>query len=234
MLDFRTPSTRPEHRKLPTPRADHQSAIARALAGWRGKTDFMEASANSAVRERLLELQRVDQEHARAVYEASQRQPGHAGRFIFDIPRSEWLPEYWAALALIPESVKALGEILDSIGWPGISQVGEEAAAAAWVIAQHAGEADAAFQQRCLALLAERVREGDANPAHLAALADRVELHAGRPQLYGTHLETDGSGGFRAVRGIDDPEALDERRAAIGLKPWNEYLAACLAGDPEA
>lgn len=166
------------------------------------------------------------------MYEASERHPGHAGRFIFDIPRSEWLPEYWAATRQIAENLKVLREVLDSIGWPGISQVGEDAAAAAWVIAQHSGEVDPAVQQRCLALLAERVGEGDANPAQLAALADRVELHAGRRQLYGTHLEPDGGGSFRPVRGIDDPRACDDRRAALGLKAWKEYLADCLAGDP--
>lgn len=192
----------------------------------------MDAVANPTVRDRLLELARIDQEHATAVYEASERHPGHSGRFIFDIPRSEWLPEYWAATEQFAENVQVFGEILDSVGWPGISQVGEEAATSAWVVAQHAGEVDITFQKRCLFLMAERARERDVNVNQFAALADRVELHEGRPQLYGTHLERDGAGGFRPVRGIDDPAALDARRAALGLKPWDEYFADCLAGDP--
>lgn len=190
----------------------------------------MDAPGHPAHHDRLIELRRIDQEWATAVYEASQGVPGHAGRFIFDVPRSEWLPEYWAALERIAENIKGFVKILDDIGWPGISQVGEEAAEAAWLVAQHAGEVDVTFQERCLSLMTDRAREGDVDTNQLAALADRVELHAGRPQLYGTHLEPDGAGSFRAVRGIDDAAALDARRAAIGLTPWAEYFADCLEG----
>jgi hypothetical protein len=102
--------------------------------------------------------------------------------------------------------------------------VGEDGARAAWLVAQHLGGGEPALQQRCAELLAVAVAAGDADPEHLAAVSDRVELEAGRSQIYGTHLQPDKVTGWRAVRGIADLAGVDARRAAIGLPPWAAYV----------
>jgi hypothetical protein len=173
-----------------------------------------------------------DQALARACYEASQRHDSHRGKFLFDIPRADWLPEYLEAERASVEHSKQLRAILDGGGWPGVSQVGEEAARAAWLIAQHVGAVDAEFQRTCANLLADTVAAGDANPEQLAALLDRVELEAGREQLFGTHLEPVGDGDWAPIRGIADPVETDQRRRKLGLKPWADYLEDCKAGRP--
>jgi len=107
-----------------------------------------------------------------------------------------------------------LREIVAGYGWPGRRLVGEEAAHAAWLLAQHAPPQ---FQEQCLPLLEDAVAQGDASPADLAYLRDRVLMHQGKPQIYGTqYLIKDG---VPALWPVQDPEGLDERRAALGLEP---------------
>ena len=183
------------------------------------------------LRQRLLELAAQDQAHASAVYEASQRHEPHRGRFLFDIPKEEWLPEYFEPEEQVVARTGALLGIIRAHGWPGGALVGEDGCRAAWLIAEH-GAPDPSFRVECEAALALAVGSGDAKPGQLAALRDRIELEAGRSQLYGSHLEPDGDG-WRAVRGIHDVTAVDARRRALGLKPWQDYLADCLAGRPD-
>jgi len=186
---------------------------------------------NEDVRDRLLELADRDQRHARAVYDASQAHEPHRGKFLFDIPRSEWLPEYFEAEEEVARRVDALRTIIRRHGWPGRRLAGEDGCRAAWLIAQHGG-ADSEFQRDCEEALAVAVSTGDAKPGQLAALRDRIELEAGRTQLYGSHLEPVGDT-WRAVRGIEDLAEVDARRAELGLKPWHGYLADCLDGQPD-
>ena len=103
-----------------------------------------------------------------------------------------------------------LAMILDEHGWPVPSLVGPEGAEAAWLIAQHAiGEP--AFQRRCLRCLREAAGAGDLPSWQPAMLEDRIRMFEGRPQLYGTQLETDHEGRLRPYR-IEDPERVEERR----------------------
>ncbi|MGW7572629.1 DUF6624 domain-containing protein [Streptomyces sp. NPDC054765] len=81
--------------------------------------------------------------------------------------------------------------IIDEHGWPGQSLVGEEAANAAWLIAQHA-ELD--FQLHALELIRDAVERGAATAIQLAYLTDRCLVRQQRPQLYGTQYRDSGDG----------------------------------------
>ncbi|NJP26655.1 hypothetical protein OHB01_12515 [Microbispora hainanensis] len=48
-------------------------------------------------------------------------------------------------------------------------------------------------------------------------------MGSGRPQLYGTQFFSDGNG-FRPYP-IEDADHLDDRRAAMGLEPFEQYEA---------
>jgi hypothetical protein len=125
--------------------------------------------------------------------------------------------------ARIDESnTRWLTELTGQQGWPGRSQVGDDGAQAAWLLAQHADQ-DPDQQQRFLGLLREAVGAGEASAANLAYLEDRVRVHAGQPQLYGTQFTQDEHG--LRPEPIEDPTHLDERRAAAGLGPFAEYEA---------
>jgi hypothetical protein len=127
-----------------------------------------------------------------------------------------------AALAVDRDNTARMKEIIAEHGWPGVTLVGDDGANAAWLLVQHA-DLDVPFQQRCLPLLAAAVAAGEAAPSNLAYLTDRVRVHLGQPQVYGTQLTlTDGQ---LSPSPIEHETRVDERRAAAGLDPLAEYVA---------
>jgi hypothetical protein len=115
-----------------------------------------------------------------------------------------------------------LDAIVAAHGWPGVSLVGAEAASAAWRILQHAiGEP--AFMRRMLPI----VRASDADRAEVAMLEDRIAVCEGRAQTYGTQVDWDETlTAMVPMVGVDDPDHVDARRAAVGLPPivWRQLV----------
>ncbi len=121
-----------------------------------------------------------------------------------------------------------LRSVTDDVGWPGRSLVGDEGAHAAWLLAQHA-DRDLDFQQRCQQLMAVASAAGEASAADLAALTDRVLVNCGVRQMYGTQLQAC-DGGLAALP-LVDPDAVDARRASVGLEPLAAYVARVVERD---
>ncbi len=71
-------------------------------------------------------------------------------------------------------------------GWPGKSLVGEDGAGAAFLILQHSPSHE--FQKQMLPLLREAARRGEAAPQDVALLTDRLLIHEGKPQRYGSQF----------------------------------------------
>lgn len=126
-----------------------------------------------------------------------------------------------AMLAADGENLPWLKGVIAEHGWPGRSLAGDDGAHAAWLLAQHA-DADPAFQRRCLDLMTAAVEAGEATVRELAYLTDRVLLHEGKQQEYGTQVA--GRGGRWAPRNLRAPDSVNERRAAVGLETIEEYL----------
>ena len=106
-------------------------------------------------------------------------------------------------------------------GWPKVSEVGEQGASDAWLLAQHA-DRDRAFQREVLGLMEAAVAEGEASGSDFAYLTDRVRLAAGEPQVYGTQLRV--VDGQPVPREIEDADGVDARRAAVGLNSLSDYI----------
>lgn len=120
------------------------------------------------------------------------------------------------------ENTRWLADVVSARGWPGRTLAGEDGAAAAWLLAQHA-DRDPAQQQAFLDALRGAAGQGEASVSQMAYLEDRVRVNAGQPQLYGTQFtETDGE---LRPHPIGDPRRLDERRAEAGLEPFADYEA---------
>ncbi|MFJ2775620.1 MULTISPECIES: DUF6624 domain-containing protein [unclassified Kitasatospora] len=116
-----------------------------------------------------------------------------------------------------------LNEIMTEHGWPSEPLVGTDAARAAWLVAQHA-DRQLDVQRRAVALMTEAVAAGAASARDLAFLADRLAVNEGREQRYGTQIGAVADG--RPVPWpCEDPERLDERRAEVGIEPFEEYTA---------
>jgi hypothetical protein len=137
--------------------------------------------------------------------------------------------------AIHEKNALRLQAIITQIGWPTEVLVGERAAKAAWLIAQHAISRPE-FQRSCLKLLAAAALAHMVPLWQSAMLEDRIRMFEGRPQLYGTQLKSDAHGNLRP-HAIEDPESVDERRRAVGLEPLAEILARAkpqpLPADPE-
>jgi len=110
-----------------------------------------------------------------------------------------------------------LGEVLDEQGWPPRSLVGAEGQHAAWLVAQATATVDPVLAARCVELLGKAVEAGEASARQLAILTDEVRWHAGRPQVYGSVHIVDPRIGTVVPWPIENPEGVDDRRAAVGL-----------------
>ena len=110
-----------------------------------------------------------------------------------------------------------LRELIAEHGWPDTDSAGTEGTLAAWFIAQHAvGEPD--FQREALRLIREKLRLGKVPAAQEAYLSDRIALHEGRPQRFGTQSVPCPDGNYRRWK-TEDPEGLNERRVRAGMQP---------------
>jgi hypothetical protein len=127
-------------------------------------------------------------------------------------------PGFWDN-SVDKKNTERMKEIVSEIGWPTISKVGGKSSLNAWVIVQHADH-DIEFQKYCLSLMGKEVQE-EVSQKNIAYLEDRVRVHSGQPQIYGTQ--------FKLIDGkfipdeIEDPEHVDERRKKMGLTTMAEY-----------
>jgi len=124
------------------------------------------------------------------------------------------------------DNTARLREIVGRHSWPGHRLVGEAGAHAAWLLAQHAPPE---LQEEWLPLLQDAAARGDASPADLAYLMDRVLMHRGEPQIHGTQYQV--RDGVLELWPVRDPADLDQRRAALGLAPEAENRARLLTAE---
>jgi tetratricopeptide (TPR) repeat protein len=124
--------------------------------------------------------------------------------------------------AIDTQNTARMKDIIARKGWPTRTLVGQRASHAAWLLVQHA-DLDLEFQKQCLPLLEKAVAQGEATPANLAYLTDRVLVAEKKPQRYGTQFhEVDGK---QVPQPIEDEANVDARRAAVGLGTLAEYAA---------
>jgi hypothetical protein len=162
------------------------------------------AADNSTLRQELEDILALDQTHRGA-------------------NRSAPWDDVAAEQAAIDQANLAKVErLLRSHEWPRRSQVGDDAALAAFLVIQHA---DVATQERYLPIIQARVAEGEAKPAWLALLTDRILVAKGKPQVYGTQSRVNPKTGVTEAVEIRDPRRVNERRALLGLKPLKRLPA---------
>lgn len=113
-----------------------------------------------------------------------------------------------------------LREIVDRYGWPDSTKVGPDAAQAAFLILQHSPLES--FQKELLPTLEERARAGTMPRDEVAMLVDRVRMHDGTPQRYGTQFDM--VDGRLVLYRVEDMAGLAERRRAMDLPPMEEYV----------
>ncbi|MGY0617900.1 DUF6624 domain-containing protein [Lysobacter sp. A378] len=113
------------------------------------------------------------------------------------------------------ENTAYLRTVLANCGWPKRSEVGEQAAKAAWRLTQHA-DMDPQYQVLAAQQLKYAVLADEAAAWDLAVLVDRNRRLTDRPQVYGMQFMT-APGNIIRFYDIVTPSQLDARRKEIGL-----------------
>lgn len=116
---------------------------------------------------------------------------------------------------------RRLGALVERHGWPLVSEVGEEAAEGAFLVVQHTPFDD--WQRTMLPLVEAAVRAGELDAQDFALLYDRVQVRQGRPQRYGTQLQS-GPDGRLHPDPLEDSASVDSLRAELGLPPLDVYF----------
>lgn len=126
--------------------------------------------------------------------------------------------------AVHDKNANRLSAIVDQHGWPGKSEVGAEAAHAAWLVLQHA-ISHPELQRRCFPMLAAKAGTGEIEPVDVAMLEDRIRCFEGRPQRFGTQFDWDENNEMSPLP-MDDEGLVEARRKKMGLRPLEEETAA--------
>jgi len=128
-------------------------------------------------------------------------------------------------LAAISETVdnpntKRLEKIFDQIGFPDTSKVGRDGMQAFMLVLQHAPTDE--LRVRALKPITKAFKNKELPPMDYANFVDRLRLHHGKKQLYGTGFEF--KDGKMALNPTEDMKGLEKRRAKIGLPPMSEAV----------
>jgi hypothetical protein len=171
------------------------------------------AAFDPDLRAALADVYVTDQGGRRAMADIQRRYEGAA--------RDSAVAALWARQSAVDSvNVVYLEGVIAERGWPGYRLVGRDGAQTAFLVLQHA---PLEVQQRHLPALEAAVAAGDADPANLAYLVDRIRVRTGRPQLYGSQAAQDPATGALGFSPIEDEANVDARRAAVGLGPLSEY-----------
>jgi hypothetical protein len=133
----------------------------------------------------------------------------------------KWEEVAEAQASIDRENLSKVLLLVEAHGWPRISEVGESAALAAFLVIQHADDVE--VQERFLPVVSARVKEGEAKGAWFALLTDRIRIRRGQPQLYGTQSRYNAEAGRSQLLPIEAPEKANERRVALGMKPLKGF-----------
>jgi hypothetical protein len=167
---------------------------------------------NTKLRTELLEIYRTDQ-----LYRGELASMG---------PQSPNFLKLWNEQNAIDSiNLKRIKVILDSIGYPGKSMVGEQANEAAFLVIQHA---NLLSQERYLPLIRIAADHKELPWKDVAKMIDRVAISKGQKQIYGTQLipKKDPNTGYITNQiefaPIDDPQHVNQRRKKVGLNTIEE------------
>ena len=110
--------------------------------------------------------------------------------------------------------------LITQYGWVGKSVIGPRGNYTLWLVIQHA---PLEAQVKYFPLMEKSVAEGESRASELAYLDDRIRMRQGKPQRYGSQVITNPQTGAQEFYVIEDEEHVNERRAAAGLEPLEEY-----------
>lgn len=160
-------------------------------------------------------------------------QRDQAGRFAYINLQTddEAGAEFWAARLSVAystqtdeDSKRFIEDVLQDYHWIDRDQFGDVYADHAWIMVQHADDYPD-FQAEVLGRMRTLLESGNLRRRHYAYLHDRVAVNRDNPQYYGTQPTWECEDGQLSLAPLEDPENVNERRAAMGLNSVEEGLA---------
>lgn len=116
---------------------------------------------------------------------------------------------------------RALKSMLHGRPWFSENELNTQDQISAFLLLDHSP--DTALQALALPILKQQaIKLGKRSEQMVALLEDRVLVHQGKPQIYGTQVRVEGDS--LIVYPIADSVNIDSRRSSIGLPPLQQYL----------
>ena len=163
-------------------------------------------AAKPDLRNELLAMRKVDQE---------ERVKCAAGDIEFQKACLEKLAE-----TVDGPNTKRIEEIFARFGFPDTQMVGKEGLEAFMLLLQHSPSDR--LREQAEKPITRAFKRKELPPQEYANFIDRLRLHQGKPQIYGSGFET--KDGKLVLSRTRDPKNLDKRRKKIGLPPMSEYI----------
>jgi tetratricopeptide (TPR) repeat protein len=133
-------------------------------------------------------------------------------------------PYYWPGMTWPQvDSVNEIrvAAIIEQVGdYPGPEMVGDQRHTV-WLVIQHA---PLEFQDRYFPLVERATDEGKIGLGDWAYLVDRRNMNRGIKQIYGSQMQLKEDKITYEIYPLEDPFHLNERRAAVGLVPIEQYI----------
>jgi hypothetical protein len=115
---------------------------------------------------------------------------------------------------------KRLEEMFDQIGFPNTAKVGKDGMQAFMILLQHVAGDE--LRVKALKPITKAFEDKELPAMDYANFVDRLRLHQGKKQLYGTGF--DFKGDKMVMSPTEDIKNLDKRRAKVGLPPMSEAI----------
>jgi len=166
----------------------------------------MSAQRYPSVRDELLQMEKVDQD---ARVKCASGTGDEQVKCLAEISKTVDEP-----------NTKRLEQIFDQIGFPNTAKVGKDGLQAFMTLLQHATTDRLRF--RALTPITKAFKNKEMPPMAYANFVDRLRLHQGKKQLYGSGFEF--KDGKMVLSPTEDLKNLEKRRAKIGLPPMSEAI----------
>jgi len=124
------------------------------------------------------------------------------------------------SLTIDSRNTQRLSQLFDTHGFPSTSKVGKDGLQAFMIVLQHSPTDE--LRVKSLKAITKAFRDRELPPMAYANFIDRLRLHQGKKQLYGSGFDV--KDGKFVMSPTEDVRNLEKRRAKIGLPPMEEYV----------
>jgi tetratricopeptide (TPR) repeat protein len=142
-----------------------------------------------------------------------------------DCVKTKWYSPGMSFMQVDSVNQVRIRKIIDALGeYPGPRFAGKKQGSTAWLVIQHA---PIEMQEKYYPLVEKAMQEGQVSKGNWAYLVDRMRMNRGEKQVYGSQMRLKKEPGATEyeIYPLEDPFNVNQRRAAVGLGPIEEYIS---------